>query len=391
MGITLTPNVNEWLRENGFLPPRGETSLESIESDDHKISDIDVGCIDLDTEIKRLLCQFEPGTVYPLAKINGHFHNLVSPSLKCKLTIAVCDQRDSHAILVPRMEVALERSARTAAASPTERRAINFDDVWAVDPHAADASDKKGFRAFLARSLARRLVGRDFVVLAPDSTVHGAAWLCELMQDVLAHTEGDTRIPAALCALRAAGRLTDQSVVAVWTNDSDSLWMPCTVGPLAAFHLYRPPTGGKKEVVLDLTKLQRAVEQRLKHDYVSWLFWVCLFHKTDNTKPPPNFCSVGNRTGPIAPTVRFDAEQRTLDVNRRVLRSLMFRTERDARAALERHFCRLMWSAAFYLLLQPDPTRFGWTDTPGTFVDTGILRLHEKIDKDDDGFIRLSF
>ena len=394
MGIKFPQSVNKWLRENGFLPEPGEKHDRSIESDRHENSEIHVGCVDLDTKIKQLLARFTPGEPVPLARLTGFFQKLLGPVLSCQIVVATFDPRVKGATIVPRQEVAIARQKEQDKL--VSRAPIDFDTIVAIDPHQADAADKIGFRTFLATSLAERSQSLDIAVFAPDNTIHGSEWLCRLLEDVTEFTEGDTRIPAALCALRRAGRLDDRSRVAVWTNDTDSLWMMGSVGPLAAFHLHRPPPqdgSGKPDIVLDLVKLKNSVEARFKCNYISWLFWICLFRGTDYTSTPPGFCSLGNQLDPPEDLLRLDLTKRRLAINRRQLRGLLFRAaNRDIPPAdVARHFNRLVWSTALYLLLKPDPRDFGWTDTPMEYVHTDILRLNEELPPDNDGWIYLVF
>jgi hypothetical protein len=389
MGVKFPQTVNGWLRENGFLPPPGEQAADSVESDKHENSDINVGCVDLDTKIQQLLARFEPGQAVPLARITGFFHQLLRPALACQIVIASFDPRVEGKIIVPRLEVAINRQ-KEAGPRAVERGPIDFDRIDAVDPHLADVADKLGFRTFLAASLAERAQSITLAIFAPDNTVHGTHWLCRLLEDVVDYTEGDTRIPAALCALRRAGRLHDRSRVALWTNDTDCLWMVGTVGTVAAMHLHRPNTkDGKPDVVIDLVKLRASVERRMGCDYLSWIFWTCLFRNSDYTSTPPGFCSIGNQANPPGSLVRFDQTAGRLEVNRRHLRSLLFRSANRAIPldAVAKHLNRLVWSASFYLLLKPDPHAFGWTNRPFEYKHTDILRLDEAIAADDAGWI----
>lgn len=355
---------------------------------------MDIGCVDLDTKVQQLLFQFERTKVVPMEELVHRFDILLSRVWHCSIQIATFDPR-GYSLTVPRMEVAIERKRREKKDSNApSAQSFDYLGMRAINPHEADAADKFGFRNFLATSLARRRRGHKFVVIAPDNTIHGDHELCDLLAPIAAYTEGDTRIPAALVALRNAELITDSSRVGLWTNDTDSLWMAGSVGQLAEFCLFRPNNGAKKEVVIDLIKLKNVIERKFGCNYISWLFWICLFRATDYTSPPPGFCSIGNREPPPREDlIRLDQDRKILSFNRRQLRAVMFyAAKRNVNhAQVIKHFDRLAWSAAFYLLLQPKPERFGWTSQPFVFEPKNVLELETLVPRDSDGWMDLFF
>jgi hypothetical protein len=445
MGLKLGRSLNKLLQQLGFVPTPGADSAintgssETVESWDHTPSSVDAVCVDGDTKVPQLTDRFgsRPASkkASPPNILIGEFYALFKAYTGCKTVIICFDTRRRACIDTPRLEVGAERygtdsDAPTAEMAEAEDPAADLESAQLVDPLEAEERSKLAFRSFLARGIARRIQKDiddraagvknkcaciEFAVLSPDNRIYGTPRLTEILKAALVYTEADTRIPACIVELQEARVLTHKSEVSIFTNDLDILTVACVVDGfcnrgLKALHLHRPPvkmtTEDKKtkkvpDMVIDLIKLKRAVERKLKEttpglqewsqcNYISWIFWLYLFHKTDYSKPPPGFGVIGSN---YMPTYKFlDICSDCLWVNRRVLRSLLLEMDPEYHPLVLKHFTRTLWAMSFYMLLNFPSQRFGWTRTPGEFTSSDILGLDilTPLKPEDDGWMDIS-
>lgn len=463
MGVKLPTSVDQWLVDNGMMPPEllttragskktksradhtaaataaaataAAAATDSVASGPYTHETVALAAVDLDTIIRRLLCQFKPGESLEPYKIIGRFATLIQRWLLYRRTVLTFDMRRD--IPVPRKEVGSERYGEVPAESSDASPA--YERMAFMDPLSVEARDKIGFRCFLARGIASMVANNSrgiyrccssFAVMAPDNTIHGTPSFCHVIGPALAHTEGDTRIPAAVQLLLQHGIIRSTDEILVATNDFDIMWLPC-LADVRAIHYCRPDLASAtprklnsqepaqkatKEkipsITLDLVKMRKTVEQRYKHGYAGWLFWIYLFHKNDYSTPPPglsgmyaysplhfvfSYTDTSVQASFLLPATATSAKALVAptntackQINRRVLRSILFAFPPEEWPALLRHFARVTWSCAFYLLLRPDWRQFGWTDTPFEWDEKDALQLTVPIDATDSGVIEIA-
>jgi hypothetical protein len=367
---------------NGYLPASEDDAIhhstESIESDPHTASTVQAVFIDMDGVMPRVLFQFGVIESVEIASIVHRIYQQVNASLACQKVIMSFDTRVPTAITMPRREVGIDRS--TTKDSGFVDTSTDYDNMTHIMFREADKRDKLNVRSYLGRRLCQMIRHKkpsaQFAILLPDNTIIGTEHLCDVLEPVLSHDESDTRIPAAVIAMQQASLLVPDDQIILHVNDTDIFWLPCTVGPLAAIHLHRPRDTVSKEpkLIIDLAKLKRAVDARHRCGYTSWMFWICLFHPTDYSSPPAGFGPMGTSSYP-ARTMLTICDGKMV-VNRRSLRGLIMSMPSEQRPAVLRHFTRVLWSTAHYLLLQPDATCFGWTNVPFEFTQKDILNLN---------------